>query len=110
MKTRKVDLREDCESLGWPGGCMHEGCTEVARYVTAAAAKPECVCGYGCDYGDAALFYCCAKHIDGPPVADREHVEEQLFRDFETCTRTWHALLDAYPHPLPLAVPVYVTR
>jgi hypothetical protein len=106
MKFRKVDLREDCESLGWTGGCMHEGCDKIAWYVMAEDAKPECVCGNGCDHGNAALAYYCAKHIDGPRVADREHVEEQLWRDVETCTRTWHVLLAAYPSPLPLAVTV----
>lgn len=90
--SRAIDLRESLESAGHDGICDSPGCAVPASYAIAQ------------DRGDggAMLAAYCPVHIDGPRVARREAVEQRLWHDVETRTRTWYALLAAYPNPLPL--------
>lgn len=97
-RWRAADLRESLESAGHSGICDQLGCAAAAEYAIAED------CEGGCDHADTpAVTAYCAEHIAGPPVARREAIEGQLWRDAETGTSTWHLLLAAYPHPLSLA-------
>jgi hypothetical protein len=83
--------------LGHSGRCDQPGCKAPITHVIAQATKPMCVCGGGCDHGNAAIFCYCADHVHGHPIAAREHVKEQCWRDI-----TWRVLLAVYPRPVAL--------
>jgi hypothetical protein len=90
--------------LGHDGRC-DDDCPQPATSAVLYATTPECGCGI-CPWDTgppAALGFLCQQHAQTAPIAtlsDAQH--NAALVDDPDVADVWHALLDAYPTPIPL--------